>query len=308
MPRSTLLLPLAGLMLADGACGFGFEQFFGQQEQQVRRGRSGKPRGDDMQVELGVELADVYNGAHRSAQITGKRKVCDDCRGTGAEGGKVKRCRQCRGQGQVSKPVRMGPMMVQMQQPCDTCGGKGVVYKSPCRTCGGTGIVDDDKALDVHIEPGMLSGDIITFENEGNVEDPDYDPGDLMFQINVDESRSKFKRQTVDLTDDLKIVEHITLKEALLGFEHSITHLDNHQLSFGSRGVTQPYQVVRIAGEGMPLRHAPGHHGDLLVEHRVRYPKKVTKKQKEILISAFGNWPRPKSETLICAAPPCTLD
>jgi len=313
MNRALLFTIGTVALLVDCAAGQGiFDSFFGGQgggRQQQRRGRGGKPRGNDMTVELGIELADVYNGAVREAQLSGKRKICEDCKGTGAKDGKTSKCKECGGQGQVSKPMRMGPMMVQMQQPCDSCGGKGVTYQHKCSTCGGQGIIPDNKALKCVIEPGMLSGDELKFEREADVQSPDVDPGDLIFRLKVDESQSTFMRQDAGLTDDLRITEQITLKEALLGFEHQITHMDRHVVQFGHRGVTQPYQLRRIQAEGMPIRGARGQatHGDLLIEHQVKFPSKIKKTDREALISAFGNYPRNQGETLICAAPPCTI-
>jgi DnaJ-related protein SCJ1 len=283
------------------------DMFGGGGQQQQRLGHTGKPRANDVQLELSVDLAGVYNGVSQSVNINGRRKVCSDCRGTGAEGGRVKKCGKCRGQGQVQVPVNMGGMVMHMQQPCDRCGGKGVVYKKACRTCGGSGIVDNNAPIEANIEKGMLNGDTLIFENEGSVEDPDNDPGDLGFEVKVNEKGSKFKRQEVGLTNDLRTSDTITLREALLGFEHQIMHMDGHRVNFGYRGVTQPYQLRRIQGEGMPIRGAEGLFGDLVVEHRVRYPDRVTDSQKEALVNAFGSWPRPKAETLICAAPPCTI-
>eukprot|EP01047_Picozoa_sp_COSAG01_P001794 COSAG01_NODE_43_length_32320_cov_622.744763_11_plen_512_part_00 len=301
--RWAALLVVAAL--AEGASGNGiFDAFFGGQQQggqQRRRGRGGKQRGNDMTVDLQLELPDMYNGAVRSAQLNGKRKICDDCKGTGAAGGKVVKCRDCNGQGQVSKPMRMGPMMVQMQQPCDTCRGKGVTYKRACKTCGGSGIVPDHKALECKIEQGMLGGDTIVFKHEADVPNPDISPGDLIFRLNVNEKGHKFQRQDVGLTNDLRYTEEVTLREALLGFEHQIRHMDGHVLSFGSRGVTQPYQLRRIQGEGMPIRNSGGSFGDLIVEHRVAYPKrKISSEHKEVrpsLPPSLPPSPRPPPST-----------
>lgn len=265
-----------------------------------------------MTVNLDLELSDVYTGATRSAQLSGKQKVCEDCRGTGAKGGKVTRCRECNGQGQVSVPMRMGPMTVQMQQPCDSCRGKGVTFKHHCPTCGGSGIVEDNKALECVIEAGMVDGDELTFPGEANVEDPEEAAGDLSFRLRIDESNSRFKRSVEGNPNDLKIVEEVTLKEALLGFKHQVSHMDNHVIAFGHNSVTQPYHVRRVVGEGMPVRgqfDGTGQvYGDLLIEHQVKWPKKaLSADSKAKLIAAFGNFPPPKESTMICASPPCTL-
>jgi DnaJ-class molecular chaperone len=270
-----LVLGLATDAAAQGI----FDQMFGgggggmqQMGRQQRRGRGGKPRGNDMRVDLGVTLEDAYNGATREAQLSGKHKICEQCKGTGAKGGVTQKCAECNGQGQVNKPMRMGPMMVQMQQPCGSCGGKGVTYKQKCPTCGGVGIVADNKALKCVIEKGMVAGDELRFPNEADVQNPDIDPGDLIFVLGVDESRSKFDRKE-GAPNDLEITDYVTLKESLLGFEHEIVQMDNHRIKLQHSGITPPYQVRRLVGEGMPIRKrtTAATHGDLFVEHRDQY-------------------------------------
>ena len=306
MPRLAIVVAVIAVVLDCATAQGIFDAFFNGQQQR-QRGRGGKPRGNDNTVELNVELSDVYTGAMRNAALAGLHEICGDCKGTGARGGKTKRCSTCNGQGQVSKPMRMGQMMVQMQQPCSDCGGKGVTYKHKCSTCGGAGIVQKDKNLECTIEAGMKSDDTIVFKNQADIQNPDMDPGNLIFKLNVNEQGSKLKRESVGFVDDLHLTEHITLKEALLGYEHQITHLDHHKVNFGHRGITQPYQVRRIQGEGMPIRGQPRRFGDLFIEHRIRFPKSVNERQKQVLLDAFGGWPKAKADTIICAAPPCTL-
>ena len=109
--RPALALLVLGLA-ADATAQQGiFDQFFGGGGgggmRQQRRGRGGKPRGNDMRVDLGVTLEDAYNGATREAQLSGKHKICEQCKGTGAKGGQTQKCKTCGGAGQVNKPMRM---------------------------------------------------------------------------------------------------------------------------------------------------------------------------------------------------------
>lgn len=289
-PALALLLVLA--LAADVTAQGIFDQFFGGGGgggmRQQRRGRNGKPKGNDMRVDLGVTLQDAYNGATREAQLSGKHKICEACKGTGAKDGITQKCKECGGAGQVNKPMRMGPMMVQMQAPCDSCGGKGVTYKQKCPVCGGVGIIADNKALKCVIEPGMVQGDELKFQGEADVRNPDIDPGDLIFVLGVDESHTKFNRMKSN-PNHLEITEHVTLKEALLGFEHEIKHMDNHRVKLAHHGITSPYQVRRVSGEGMPIRvrKTQATHGDLYVEHQVKFPGSMNQAKKNRLLSVF---------------------
>lgn len=54
--------------------------------------------------------------------------------------------------------------------------------------------------------------------------------------------------------NDLKARQNITLKEALLGFEREIVHLDGHIVKIDRRGkVTKPGLMERFKQEGMPV-------------------------------------------------------
>lgn len=67
----------------------------------------------------------------------------------------------------------------------------------------------------------------------------------------------------------------ISLRQALLGFEFEIDHLDGHKVTLSKPAgqVTQPGEVQRISGEGMPKYGMPSEYGDLLVTYKVRNPE-----------------------------------
>jgi DnaJ-class molecular chaperone len=82
-------------------------------------------------------------------------------------------------------------------------------------------------------------------------------------------------------TNDLKIQMHITLREALLGFVKTITHLDGHEVVVNRQSiVTKPGLMVRLKGEGMPVYGAYGDFGDMLVTCIVNLPEELTEEQK----------------------------
>lgn len=88
--------------------------------------------------------------------------------------------------------------------------------------------------------------------------------------------------------DDLRYDIFISLKEALLGFNKEIKHLDNHIVYLNRTTVTQPGHVIKIKGEGMP-KHQKSEKGDLYVKVNVLIPNILTEKQKEIAKTLFEN-------------------
>ena len=71
----------------------------------------------------------------------------------------------------------------------------------------------------------MADGESLLFDNEGD-ESPDQASGDVIFVIRT-LPHPVFTRKG----DDLFIKKTITLKEALLGFEFKLKHLDDRSIS-----------------------------------------------------------------------------
>jgi DnaJ-class molecular chaperone len=81
---------------------------------------------------------------------------------------------------------------------------------------------------------------------------------------------------------------HLSLHEALLGFKRAIRHLDGRDVVVEHSGVTQPFEVRRVAGEGMPQHNFPSQKGTLHVKYIVDLPKVLNDEQK----AAIGKlWP-----------------
>lgn len=76
--------------------------------------------------------------------------------------------------------------------------------------------------------------------------------------------------------NDLKTTITITLKQALLGFEKEITHLDGRIITISRNKITRPGEVEKIRGEGMPVYEYPTDKGDLFITYQVEFPKTLT--------------------------------
>ncbi|KAF2618060.1 hypothetical protein F2Q68_00041933 [Brassica cretica] len=68
--------------------------------------------------------------------------------------------------------------------------------------------------------------------------------------------------------------------EALVGFEKSFKHLDEHEVDISSKGITKPKEVKKFKGEGMPL-HYSTKKGSLFVTFEVLFPSSLTEDQKK---------------------------
>ena len=126
---------------------------------------------------------------------------------------------------------------VQMQVPCDFCGGKGKLSVGNCNQCRGKKVLPEAKTLHIQIERGMKHGMEIVFERESE-QSPDFMPGDVIFKL-IQSQHETFKRFGDNLYTDIRI----SLREAILGFKKDIKHLDGHYARVESNEITQPFQV-----------------------------------------------------------------
>lgn len=78
-------------------------------------------------------------------------------------------------------------------------------------------------------------------------------------------------------------MQTISLKEALLGFRKTLTHLDNHSVTVQRPAghITQPFDVHVLPGEGMPQYETPSEKGVLRVKLNVAFPSYLTEEQKK---------------------------
>merc|ERR1719181_614003 len=135
--------------------------------------------------------------------------------------------------------------------------------------------------LDVQIEKGAPDGERITFPGKSE-QRPGKFPGDVHILIKQ-EGHHLFKRNG----NDLSITQDITLKEALVGFKKTITHLDDSQVLLKAGGLTRPFQTRVIPDEGMPVHNFPSESGNLRVTYNVVFPTYLTRAQQAVVRDAL---------------------
>lgn len=236
----------------------------------------GQRKGHDFRMDFLVTLEDMYLGGTRAIAIT-RKVLCKKCRGTGAKDGETSACKNCQGKGVVLTLQQLGPgFNIQMQQPCPVCSGRGKSFKHKCPVCSGSKLVDEQTELKVVIERGMKEGEEIVFERMSE-QHPDMVPGDVIVKLKTHPHHLYTRRD-----NDLLHTMTISLREALLGFDRVLTHLDGHQVKVVRNNVvTEPFHVMRIEGEGMPVHNFPSQKGVLEITFVVEFPSMLTDKQQE---------------------------
>lgn len=240
------------------------------------------PKGPNARLDLHVDLEEMYNGNTKEMSIT-KNVTCKKCRGTGGKLGATKKCNKCQGRGMVIEEVNTGMgFSMRMQNECNRCGGKGIIFAETCDVCRGRKVVKEDKTLRIEIEKGMPEGHNIVFPRESESH-PDHSPGDLILTLR--QNKHKFFENRMG--NDLYAKMELNLKEALLGYDKKIKHLDRREISIKENKPTQPFWVRTVHGEGMPVFKYPSSKGDLHITFKVRLPEKLTEAEKKIINELF---------------------
>ncbi len=257
--------------------GFGdlFDLIFGNATGSSRR--SGPQRGADRELRMEINFEDAVFGLEKEIELPRMEK-CTKCNGSGAEeGSSVKTCPTCSGSGQ-QRTVQSTPFgRFESSRTCSRCHGEGKIIEKPCSACKGTGQTRKLRKIEVRIPAGIDSGSRLRISGEGEQGSKGGPPGDLYISILV-KPHSAFKREGTTLIGNLEI----DFVQAALGAEVEIPLLGGavHNLVI-PEGV-QPGEIITVKGKGIPHLHSH-RMGDLKIIIKVKIPKKLTRKQKELL-------------------------
>ncbi|XP_060517133.1 dnaJ homolog shv [Cylas formicarius] len=235
---------------------FGFH-FGGEQKNEA-------PRGADLVMDMYVTLEDLYTGTF--IEITRNKPVMKAASGT-------RKC-NCR-QEMITKSLGPGRFQMMQQTVCDECPN--------------VKLVNEERTLEMEVEPGMVDGQESKFTAEGEPH-LDGEPGDLILKIKT-QPHPIFERRG----DDLYTNVTISLQDALVGFSLEITHLDGHLVSITRDKITWPGARIRKKGEGMPNYENNNLHGTLFITFDVEFPKQeFTDDQKEAIKKLLNQKPNNK--------------
>ena len=262
-----------------GGGGSVFEEFFGGG---ARGGRRGKSRGEDLRVRIPLTLEEIATGVEKQVKV--KRLVrCDTCGGTGvATGSHKKTCTTCKGHGQVRTMTRTFLGTVQQVTTCSTCHGSGEVITDPCKSCDGQGRTKGTSTISINVPAGVSSGNYMTIENMGNAAPGNGEAGDLIAVFEETE-HDLFVRRGDHVISEIPV----SFLTVVLGGSITVRTLDGEHEIKVSAG-TQPGQVIKLRGKGIPHLHGGGR-GDHLVQIVVWVPNKLSGEDKRILEKLSGS-------------------
>lgn len=250
-----------------------FNLFFGGERS---RAAHAPRRGSDLLAVEEISLADAYRGVTRTVEVP-RHETCAECGGGGLQSGfALDLCPDCGGEGRITHTRRSSFGTFTSSTTCRRCGGRGEINTHPCRACDGTGIREVLDAVEVHLPPGVEDGDRIRVAGRGEPGVMGGPPGDLYVEVRVREDEN-FER----VGSDLRATVAVSMVEAALGTDVVIPTLNGNESLHIPPG-SQPGQVFRLRGKGMPRLHSRGH-GDLYLILEVSVPRDLTAEQRDLL-------------------------
>ncbi|MBW2609926.1 MAG: molecular chaperone DnaJ [Deltaproteobacteria bacterium] len=249
-----------------------FEDFFGFGTRRGKRERARK--GNDLRYDMNITLEEAFSGKEEEVSFK-KWESCGTCDGSGiTPGSEPQVCGTCQGSGNVVRSQGF----FQIKTSCPTCHGQGRIITAPCKECRGNGRIKVEKKLTLKIPPGVDNGSQLRLRGEGESGERGGPPGDLFVVIHVQE-HAFFSREGDHLLCEVPISFH----QAALGDTIKIPVIgqDEGQELKIPQG-TQPDIILSLPSMGMPSI-SRNQRGELFVKIIVKIPKKLKKRQRELL-------------------------
>jgi len=264
-----------------GGGGFGgggsiFDMFFGGGGGGMNRSGRRERRGENLIHETEIGFKEAVFGMEKDIEVLRIEK-CKECGGSGAEkDSRIDTCSVCKGAGQVQHVRQQGFFRTVSVAPCSSCHGKGKTIENPCGVCKGKGLVKKRRNINVKIPAGVDSNTRIRMRGEGH-QSMSGIAGDLDLIIYV-KPHPRFQREGYDIYTE----EEISFTQASLGDEIKLETVHGGAKLKIPAG-TQHGTTFRLRNQGVSVPNGYGK-GDHLIVISIKVPKKLTDKQKSLLL------------------------
>jgi len=233
-------------------------------------------RGGDLETEVELTLEQVATGVDQTLEFE-RLDFCEACGGGGSrKGAQPQRCPTCGGYGQVRQQSQGILGMAVRIVNCPQCKGKGTIVTDPCPQCGGSGRQRKQRVLTLRIPAGIHDGQVVRARGEGEPSPDGTNRGDLLVYVRVKTHPLLARRG-----DNLVCQVPITVAQAALGGQVEVPTLTGPEEVDIPAG-TQYGDVLTLKKRGLPSPRN-GRSGDLHVQLLIEIPRKLSKRQRELL-------------------------
>lgn len=241
------------------------------------RRQTGPRKGADLELRMEVTFEEAFLGVEKEVIIT-RDETCDTCHGSGAKPGTSKmKCTTCNGTGQVTQVQNTILGQMQTRRTCTTCHGTGEIIQEPCESCRGKGTVRKQPKVKVQIPAGIDDNQTVILRGQGEAGENGGPKGDLRIVIRM-KRHNIYTRKGNNVFCEVPV----TITQATLGAELEIPMVDGSKETYKIPEGTQTGSKFTLRNKGFKSVNS-SNVGDLIFTVIVQTPKKLTKEQRELL-------------------------
>lgn len=242
---------------------------------------------NNMTYTIELSLEEIYKGLVKKMAIN-RDVICGKCSGLGcSDKSKIQICNICNGKRfQIFKRQVAAGITQEIRQQCGKCRGDGklIDHAYICNQCNGKKTIKEKIIKNINIPKGVENDDCIILPQCAD-ERPNAITGDILFIIK-EKSHPTFKRKG----NNLLMETEIDLADALCGAKIQIKHLDgkSYYIETGDNDIISPNEFKAVENFGMPVKDS-NNFGHLAILFKVKFPKRITKIQKKLLVNIFNH-------------------
>ena len=208
-----------------------------------------------MQITLKVSLEDLKFGVIKKIKFK-RHTTCKSCSGYCYDrNAHMSDCSICNGTGAISQVISHMHVINMM---CPNCRGTGKNIPI-CKVCGGHGVVNEEAVEEINIKSGFLNNSLV-LKGIGNSSLGG--SSDLVVNIDI----IPHKDITITSNKDLEINVKVPLKDAIYGYENTISIL--------KEGILLKEEHIKTGHKSIFKDKGIGKGSDLIVKYEIDIPNK----------------------------------
>lgn len=243
----------------------------------VRQKRRTYQRGTDVEIIQEITLEEAFYGIKKEL----KYNIAVSCVKCGGKGYDLKegleKCAVCGGRGEIKEARNTFFGNFSQIKQCKECFGSGQIPKKVCNECRGIGIISGERNIKIEILPGVVDDQLIKIQGAGEAGKRGAEAGDLYVRIKI-KPHHIFNRRG----NDLLLKKEVRLIDILLEEKIETPTIEGKKIQIEIPENFDLKNDLIIPKQGMPVFNSFGR-GNLIVELKIKTPKKFGAKNKKIL-------------------------